>query len=321
LTFKVAILTTGTIAFAAWMNFVICIARSELWDGVGNQAFHDEFLNVVEEPGHKLDDFQNKGDGDLRSVVPVLDQVIVHQIGWKTCKLRQNLEQHILKNIWQLGNLAMDVFVPLDKFEMLDDLNCLDTDRVEQGNRISRANVKKGSDCTANVHAKLDNAIHIADLAQTFNGRLQCSAIGFNKVKLTLIFCNLLRLAICIHFPKIALLNEAQNSNGICLVTQRVKHGPLKGATEKSQSKILWNMMHTKPIGHVLGDFAENGLENVDRKDGSDQSGLKENVLHCLSIFCNTWFSERSMDKKSSMPLTRRSWTMLLLDLASVSRV
>jgi hypothetical protein len=52
-------------------------------------------LNVVKEPAHKLDNFQNKGDGELRSGVAVLDQVVVHHIGQKTFKLRQNLVQHI----------------------------------------------------------------------------------------------------------------------------------------------------------------------------------------------------------------------------------
>ncbi len=131
----------------------------------------------------------------------------------------------------------MDVVVPLDKFGMLDNLNCLDTDKVEQMNRISHLNIKKGS--TANIRANLDDAIHIADLAQIFDGSLQRFAMGFNKVNLALIFYNLLGLAIQIDFPKIALLNKAQNVNGICLVSQRVKIGWLEVATEKGQSKIL----------------------------------------------------------------------------------
>jgi hypothetical protein len=195
----------------------------------------------------------------------------------------------------------MDVIVPLDKFGMLDYLNHLNTDRVEQGNKISCPSVKKGSDHTANICANLYNAIHIADLAQTFDGSLNALQWDLTKSNLRSFFCNFLGLTIRIDFPKIALLNKAQNGNGICLVTQRVKIGLLEVATEKGRRKILQNMMHrlvggerTKPLGHVTRDFAENGCENVDRCDGSDQSGLKENVLHCLSIFCNTWFSERS---------------------------
>jgi hypothetical protein len=63
------------------MIFGICIARSEIWDGVRNRAFHDVILNVAEEPGHKLDNLQNEGDGELRSIIAMLDQVVVHQIG------------------------------------------------------------------------------------------------------------------------------------------------------------------------------------------------------------------------------------------------
>jgi hypothetical protein len=94
----------------------------------------------------------------------------------------------------------------------------------------------------------------------------------FDKVKLVFVFCNLLGITIRTDFSNIALLNEAQNGNGICLVTQRVKIGLLEVATEEGQSKILRNMMHglvggerTKPLGHIMGDFVENCHENVDR--------------------------------------------------------
>jgi len=43
----------------------------------------------------------------------MLDQAVVHRIGWKTCTLGQNLVQHIKKNIWQLRNLIVDFVVPL----------------------------------------------------------------------------------------------------------------------------------------------------------------------------------------------------------------
>jgi hypothetical protein len=59
----------------------------------------------------------------------------------------------------------VDNVVPLDEFGMLDNLNCLDSDGVEQLNGIPHPNVKKSSDHATNVHANLDNAIHIADLA------------------------------------------------------------------------------------------------------------------------------------------------------------
>jgi hypothetical protein len=45
-------------------DFGIRIVRNETRDRVRNQAFHDVVLNVVKEPGHKLDDFQNKDNGE-----------------------------------------------------------------------------------------------------------------------------------------------------------------------------------------------------------------------------------------------------------------
>ncbi len=81
-------------------DFWIHIARSEIWDRVGNRAFHDVVLNVAEEPCNKFDYLQNEGDCELRSVVAMLDQVVIHQIGQKSCKLRQNLMQHVLKKLY-----------------------------------------------------------------------------------------------------------------------------------------------------------------------------------------------------------------------------
>ncbi len=58
----------------------------------------------------------------------------------------------------------MDVVVPPDEFRMLDNLNRLDANGVEQRDRISRPNVKKGSDHAADFCANLDNAIHMLTL-------------------------------------------------------------------------------------------------------------------------------------------------------------
>jgi hypothetical protein len=122
---------------------------------------------------------------------------------------------------------------------MLDNLNHLDTDGVEQGNRISIPKVKRGSDHTANNCTNLEDAIHIVDLAQTFDGSLQCTAMGFDKVKLALIFCNLLSHVTGINFPNIALLNKAQNGNGICFVTQRVKIGLWKLQLRRAEATFF----------------------------------------------------------------------------------
>jgi hypothetical protein len=135
--------------------------------------------------------------------------------------------QHI-KKILQLRNLVVDIVVPLDEFGMLDNLNCLDADGVKQRNRIFRPNIKKGSDHTANVGANFDHAIHIVDLAQTFNVCLQRFAMGFNKVKFVLVSSNLFGLMIRIDFSEITLPNNAQNSNGVFLVTHKIKIGLLR---------------------------------------------------------------------------------------------
>ncbi len=110
------------------------------------------------------------------------------------------------------------------------------------------------------------------DLAQTFDSRLQCFALTFDKVKFTFVFSNLLSLARCIYLSHITLCNKAQNGDGVRLVTERVKIGLLEVAAEKGRSKVLRNMMHglvggqrTESFGHIVWDFVENCSENVDR--------------------------------------------------------
>ncbi len=71
----------------------------------------------------------------------------------------------------------------------------------------------------------------------------------------------------------------------------------------------------TKPRGHIFGDFVEDCRENVDSQDGSDGSGLKENVLHCLSIFCNTWFSKRSWRQKVNDASDKKKLEHVIIEL------
>ena len=117
----------------------------------------------------------------------------------------------------------------------------------------------------------------------------------------------------CLPFPN-HLCNDAQNCDGVRLVTEGVKIGPLEVAAEKGRSKVLQNMMHglvgsegTESLSHIVGDFVDNCSENVDRQDGSDLSGLKENVLHCLSIFCNTRVGKRSRGREINGPSNQKS--------------
>ena len=47
--------------------------------------------------------------------------------------------------------------MPLDEIRMLDHLNCLDSNRVKQGDWISGSNIKDCGDDTADICADLDN--------------------------------------------------------------------------------------------------------------------------------------------------------------------
>jgi hypothetical protein len=144
----------------------------------------------------------------------------------------------------------------------------------------------------------------------------------FNKVKFTFVSSYLLGLGIRVYLSQITLFDKAQNGDGVCLVTERVKIGPLEVAAEKGSSKVLQNMMHglvggqgTDSLGHILGDLVENCSENVDRRDGSDQSGLKENVLHHLSIFGNTRVDKRSRGRKINGPSNQKKLKHVIVEL------
>ncbi len=52
-------------------------------------------IHFVEEPQNKLDDFHDQCDDEVGSIVSMLNQVIIHQVGRKNCKLGQNLVKHI----------------------------------------------------------------------------------------------------------------------------------------------------------------------------------------------------------------------------------
>ena len=71
----------------------------------------------------------------------------------------------------------------------------------------------------------------------------------------------------------------------------------------------------TESFGHIVWDFVENCSENVDRQDGSDRSGLKENVLHCLRIFCNTRVDERSRGRKINSPSNQKKLKHVIVEL------
>ena len=177
--------------------------------------------------------------------------------------------------------------MPLDKVRVFDYFDGFDAHGVKQGNRIPSPDVKDSSDNTADVRANFDDAFHILDFTQTFDGGFDSLSMRFDKVELLLVPGNLLGIAMGIDLHQIVLCNEAQNGDRVRLVTERIKIGPLEVAAEKGRSKVLRDMMHglvggqrTESFRHIVWDFVENCSENVDRRDGSDRSGLKENVLH-----------------------------------------
>jgi len=71
----------------------------------------------------------------------------------------------------------------------------------------------------------------------------------------------------------------------------------------------------TESLGHIDGDFIENCSENVDHRDGSDRSGLKENVLHRLSIFHNTRVNKRSRGRKINGPSNQKKLKHVFVEL------
>jgi hypothetical protein len=151
----------------------ICVARSEIQDGVGYQTFNVVVLNVVEEASHKFDNFHNNVDGEFSTIVTMLHQIVDHQICRKTCELGHNIVQHIQKYIWQLGNLAANIVVSPDEIRLLDNLNCPDANAVKQRNRIYCPNIKQSSNHNTIICADFHNAIHSTILPKTFDGRLQ----------------------------------------------------------------------------------------------------------------------------------------------------
>ncbi len=61
----------------------------------------------------------------------------------------------------------------------------------------------------------------------------------FNKVEFTFVSRNLLGLAIGVDLSQMTLCNKAQNGDGVCLITERVKICPLEVAAEKGRSKFF----------------------------------------------------------------------------------
>ena len=97
------------------------VVRSEAWNGIGNWTFHDVVFDVRIE-SHRL------------------NQAVVHRK--KNLKAETKPCATYLKNIWQLWNLIVDFNMPLDEIRVLDHFNSLDTDGVEQRDRIPGPNIK-----------------------------------------------------------------------------------------------------------------------------------------------------------------------------------
>ena len=134
--------------------------------------------------------------------------------------------------------------MPLDEIGMLDHFNGLDANGIEQGNRISGPNIKDGSSHITYVCTDLDNALHILNFAQTFDGGFDRLAMRFDKVKLSLVPGNLLGIPMRIDLLQIVLSNKTQNGNRICFIIQGLKVVAEEVGTEEGRSKILGDMMH-----------------------------------------------------------------------------
>ena len=199
-------------------------------------AFNKTHIN---KPQDNFANFYHQRDDEVRSIVSTLDQVIIYCICRKNCKLGQNLLKHILKKLWQLGDIPADLRVPADEVEVLDELDGLDANAIKQRDRVAWSDIKKGSNHAANVCANFDNAFHACDFTHTFDCCLQCLAMGFNEVELGSVSGNLLSLMILLDFCNVALLHETQNCDGACLKVQRIKTSSLDIAGKEGRCKVL----------------------------------------------------------------------------------
>jgi hypothetical protein len=101
--------------------------------------------------------------------------------------------------------------VPLDEFEVLNEVDCFDAHTVEKWNGIATVDVKKCSNNATNVGANFDDAFHPGYHTQTFNGGLQKFAMRFNKIELMLILGKLLCFTMHFNLSNIVLTNKNQN--------------------------------------------------------------------------------------------------------------
>jgi hypothetical protein len=101
------------------------------------------------------------------------------------------LDATYLKDLLQLRDAFAHVFVPADEIKMLDKADCFDADLVDKGDWVAWVDVEECGDDTAHICTIFYNAVHAGDLAKALNCGLQCLAVGIDKVKLLLVFCNL----------------------------------------------------------------------------------------------------------------------------------
>ena len=101
-----------------------------------------------------------------------------------------------------MRDLLTNFSMPLDEIGMLDYFNGLDANRIEQGDRISSTNVKDGGDHARNVCADLNNAFHILDFAQTFDGGFDRFTVRFNEVEFSFVPSNLFCITLSNDFFK-----------------------------------------------------------------------------------------------------------------------
>ena len=134
--------------------------------------------------------------------------------------------------------------MPFDEIRMFDYFDGLDASGVEQGDGIPGTDVVDGSDYAADVCTNFDDAFHILDFAQTFDGGFDRFTVRFNEVEFSFVPSNLFCITLSNDFFQIILSNKTQNGNRICFIIQGLKVVAKEIGTEEGRSKILGDVMH-----------------------------------------------------------------------------
>jgi len=159
--------------------------------------------------------------------------------------------------------------MPFDEIRMFDYFDVLDESGVEQGDGIPGTDVVDGSDYAADVCTNFDDAFHILDFAQTFDGSFDCLVMRINEVKFGFVFRDLLSVTMGIDSGEIILGDKAQDGDRVCFVVQGIEIATGDVGGKEGRSKVIGDMMHrlvgcerTEPFGKISRDLSKNSGEN-----------------------------------------------------------